>query len=105
MTVTLPPLSSLTSAPALLSFLSLLLEPTPILSSLLVPQLLALFSNPGAEPTDYGDVLRKAEGVVQTWEKEDTRVFVEGHRKLRRERDEAGEADGGGGERGWSEVS
>lgn len=77
---TLPPLESLSTHPASLTdFLSVLLEPTPILSEKLVPQLFqALSSEP---PRSYQAVLDKARDLMNDqWDLTDKSEFIAGHR-------------------------
>lgn len=77
----LPPLQDLKITPAtLLEFLNLLLEPTEIVTTKLVPELNESFkSRPIAS---YDEILSRGEALVaNSWPMDAKVQFVEGHRK------------------------
>ncbi|KDE06025.1 hypothetical protein MVLG_03580 [Microbotryum lychnidis-dioicae p1A1 Lamole] len=85
MTETLPPprISLLVHAPAssLVPVLTDLLEPSPPLTQLLVPQLHASFSQ-SSPPSTYRELLERAASIVESWDVQDQAEFLASHPRI-----------------------
>ena len=80
-----PPIALVVSAPdssALLGPLELLLEPSPPLGKLLVPQLHLALQALSDKPASYTDLIKLAENVVEGWGIEDQAEFVSAHPRI-----------------------
>ena len=66
----------------LASSLSLLFEPSPILTTKLVPELIHQLYSSTDRPTNYSELIDQTLGVVNSWELKDKAEFVGGHPRI-----------------------
>ncbi|KAG8980076.1 hypothetical protein FRB94_010863 [Tulasnella sp. JGI-2019a] len=80
---TLPPLSSvLQDKDDLNTALSILFEPSPILTDTLVPQLYTQLQSATPRPSTYADVIDLAMKQIHEWQPLPKAAFIEGHPRI-----------------------
>lgn len=78
----LPELSELRHKDALAHALSLLLEPTPTLHDLLVPQVLSEIEKSPQSLQSYNELIDISQNAGRKWSYEDKGKFIHGHPKI-----------------------